>query len=964
MTILQQKYLSLANTDIQERLFADFYEALDLLEQEEKEAFLNDENLLTVCKNYINSISYSPFLFRLFLKNLPFVRKIAVSGFDKVFENISKETFKNLYKSQSYDDVFNGLRLFKNRIALLTGLADVTGVWTLDRITGVLSLTALAALRIATAFVLRSAALKGDLALPDLNNPEENSGFIVLSMGKLGARELNYSSDIDLILLYDAEKTPYTGKRDISFFFVRLCRDLVALLEERGATGYVFRTDLRLRPDPASTPIALSTQAASFYYESFAQNWERAAFIKARAVAGDIDAGRAFLKDIKPFIWRRSTDFYVLEQIRSMKYSSGEKITNQTSLYGHNIKLAQGGIREIEFYTQLQQLLWGGRNDKLRVRSTLAALKALCSAGRISKEAKEFLSQAYVYLRTLEHRLQMREDLQTQTLPKTKNEMLEIARFFGFETIDPFERETRACLTGVQKLYDSLFEAPNNARENTTLVFTGTDLPKETQDVLEQAGFSNFSFIADTVRGWLSGRYRCMRSDKARLLLTGLLPVIFKALSKTKSPDAAFMHFDDFLHGLPSGVQLFSLFQSRPALLDLLTEIMGQSTFLAQELAHRPALFDAVLDPDFFAVPPTRESLQNDLDALLNAADGFEQILDSCRRFAREKRFQIAVFFLRGLFNAQKTGKMLSVMADLVIGALFPAVEDDFSRRFGKIKNAKTAFVLSGKGGSREMSFLSDLDILFVYDTPENAASDGDTSLAAPVYYARLAQRLVSALTSNTAEGVLWQVDMRLRPSGSAGPVATSFNSFKRYYAQNAWTWEFQALTKARVVYATNGIKDVLEKEIQTLLSQKRSLPQLADDVNSMREKMANENKPVSLWDVKTKTGGMTDIEFAAQYIQLAYAEKFPTLLQKSTLNVLNEAVSLGLAEKEKTQELIDRYALFQDITLTASLCRDENATAAKMAEKYGCQSSVEFEERFLSEKPRLKAPYETVILR
>lgn len=959
MTGIEQNFISLPNENALPALENDFAQT----NGGDERVFAENDSAYAAARVFLAAVSYSPYLTRLFLQDLPFVRDLAQNGFDATFDALLKDSFKKLSACGDRQALSDGLRVMKKRVALLTGIADTTGAWGLEKITKSLSLTALAALRAATAHLLRKAVEKGDLSVPDIQNPEKDCGFFILAMGKLGARELNYSSDIDLIFLFDADKTQYTGRRDITSFFVKFGRELVALMEERTDKGYVFRTDLRLRPDPASTPIALSTQAAEAYYEGYAQNWERAAFIKARAVAGDLDAGRAFLKDVTPFVWRRSIDFYVLEQIRSMKYASGAKIANGTPLFAHNIKLAQGGIREIEFFTQLQQLLWGGRSVKLRARGTLAALKSLANAGRISPEQRDFMTHTYVYLRTLEHRLQMRNDEQTQTLPETNEEMRDLARFCGFETQEEFEKTTRAFLTGVQTLYDALFAAEDGAdKDGAALVFTGTDLPEETKSVLQADGFTQFDFIADTVRGWLSGRYRCLRSDKARLLVGGLLPVIFKALSKTKSPDAAFMHFDDFLKGLPSGVQLFSLFQSRPALLDLLAEIMGQAPALARELSARPELFDAFLDVSYFTNPPDEASLQADLNDALAAANGLEDVLDACRRFAREKRFQAAVFFLRDLTNARQTGETLSLIADLTIRAVIKAVKEDFAVRSGTIDKAQTAFILLGKAGSREMNFLSDLDILFLYDAPENAVSDGKSPLAPPVYFARLAQRIVNALTANTAQGVLWQVDMRLRPSGSAGPAATSFDAFQRYYEKDAWTWEYQALTKARVVDASPDLQKRVEEQISAALRKPRDKAALAQDINAMRDKMLDGKKAPSLWDVKSRAGGMTDIEFAAQYVQLAFAREHPDLLVKSTADVWTRAKKDGLCVPEKAAILRERYELWLDMTAVSSLCRDFDTTAEKCAARHGCASREEFERKFLREEPHLRAPYGDLI--
>lgn len=868
----------------------------------------------------------SPYLIRLLFMEKEFLAAMIRKGYDNAFSDLMKESFVRLYNQNDLEMIGRELRLLKRRAALVIALADIAEEWSLAKVTHALSVLAEACLRIAVCSVLKYYAGRGDLALPDSEQPEKDCGFFLIAMGKLGARELNYSSDVDLIVLYDEEKVPYAGKREIGAFFVKMTREIIALIDDKTSFGYVFRVDLRLRPDPGSTPVALSTAAAAVYYESFAQNWERAAFIKARIVAGDKRAGNDFLKEIKPFVWRRTTDFYALRQISAIKRSLGARSADSPDKAGFNVKLGQGGIREIEFYTQLQQLLWGGRDSHLRFRSTLVALNALTKAGWVKPEDRQLLEKAYVFLRTAEHRLQMTEDQQTQTLPTSPDKLEELAGLTGFDSYAAFLSVLKEHCANVRRIYDSLF-AEEEADAEERMSFSGTELPEETKSRLIQMGFKDLTLIEETVRGWLSGRYRALRNDRARELMSDLLVLIFKALSKNDNPDRAFLSFDEFLRGLPAGVQLFSLFQSRPALLDLLAELIGQVPALARELTHHSSLFDAVLNPDFFSAFPDEETLCREIQSLLELAEDEEQVLDSLRRFVREKKFKCAVLFLRHLIDKDKLGRCLSSIVTAALSVLCPVVVRAFEKKYGRFEGASFSLVLLGKAGSREMSFSSDLDLLFIYDVPEQQTeSAGSTSSLSPgVYYARLAQRIVNALTVNTREGILWPVDMRLRPSGNAGPAATSLEAFSRYYMQSAWTWEYMALTKARVVW---GRKDAVVQLIKDRLCAERNAETLKQDILSMREKIKAQFHGQSVTDqIKYGAGGMIDIEFSVQYLQLLYAAKYPDLLQKAVVPVLEKAASYALIAPEAAECLAEAYRLWSFISGLLSLEQEDIKT-------------------------------------
>ncbi|MGE5147768.1 MAG: bifunctional [glutamine synthetase] adenylyltransferase/[glutamine synthetase]-adenylyl-L-tyrosine phosphorylase, partial [Candidatus Eiseniibacteriota bacterium] len=552
----------------------------------------------------------SPFLTRCLLRDLALFRDWLVVGPDEAWRRMIEETRALTGPDQPRDALKAALRVARRRAALLTGLSDIARLWSLEQVTARLSEFAEFALDRASESLLTAAAASGLFTLDDSDRPIAHSGFIVLGMGKLGGRELNYSSDIDLIVLYDDERMRPPDPSRLQQGLVRLTRDLVQILEERTGDGYVFRTDLRLRPDPGATPLAISVIAAETYYESMGQNWERAAMIKARPVAADLEAGEAFVSMLRPFVWRKHLDFAAIQDIHSIKRQiNAHRGGGRIEIPGHNVKLGRGGIREIEFFAQTQQLIWGGRIPTLRQSGTCDALRALAAGGRIADRVAEEMIDSYRFLRTVEHRLQMAEDQQTHALPTDDAGLAALAAFMGYPGADPFIRDLEGHLRRVERHYAELFEEQPALGPSGNLVFTGGEHDPETLATLAKLGFTDTGRVSSVVRAWHHGRYRATRSQRARELLTELMPALLAALAKTADPDTAFVRFDEFLHGLPAGVQLFSLLYQNPGLLDLLAEIMGSASALAQHLSRRPSLFDAVLTAGFFEKLPDRDGL-------------------------------------------------------------------------------------------------------------------------------------------------------------------------------------------------------------------------------------------------------------------------------------------------------------------------------------------------------------------
>ncbi len=798
------------------------------------------------------------------------------------------------------------LRRTKRRLSLLVALADLGGLWDLDAVTGALSAFADLACGQALTQALIEAAARDELTLPD---PPEACGVAVLAMGKHGAHELNYSSDVDLVVFF--EPAHFAGNRDAPMALAtRLTRSLTHLLEQRTGEGYVFRTDLRLRPHPPGHPLTLPFDDAELYYERHGQNWERAAFIKARAAAGDIGLGETFLKNLAPFVWRKHLDFAAIRDIHSIKRQiNAHRGLSGIKVAGHDLKLGRGGIREIEFFVQTQQLILGGRHNDLRHRRTLDTLEALAAGRWIDRDTAEDLAEAYRTLRTLEHRLQMVADKQTHTMPEREADLERFARFAGFADAEALGPVLLVTLRRVEHHYAALFENQPDLGAGRRLVFTGTDDDPGTLDALRDAGFKNPGTVSGRIRDWHHGHINATRSERARELLTELIPGLLGGFERQPDPDAAFALFDAFVSALPGGVQIFSLLRANPRLLAFLSDVFGAAPGLARTLAADPALFEAMLAPDFLDPLPKTDALEAELRRRLADAHGVEEALDVCRRWAHGRQFQAALHLILGRSTAGAMQAWLSGLAEIVVRTLLPEVVCWLANEHGRIAGGFVVLGL-GKLGSRELTIGSDLDLVFVFEAPEGATSDGAKPLAAPIYFARLGQRLVVALSARTAEGGLYEIDTRLRPSGNAGPVACSGDNFRRYNVENAQTWERQALTRARVIAGDAALAGAVEAAVEATIVRPADLAGLARDVRAMRLRIFKEHGSDNPWSLKHARGGLVEIEFIAQYLQLGYARAFPSLRRTRTAETLAAAGKAGLLSAETAAQLVETLRL------------------------------------------------------
>ncbi len=830
-----------------------------------------------------------------------------------------------------FDAVMQQLRAAKRRAHLAIAVGDLAGVWSLEEVTGALSDLADASVRAALRAAARVVTERGEMRAVAIDDPAGPApGLLLIAMGKHGARELNYSSDIDISVFYDADTLPVTGGEPRALA-VRLAQLLVRALQEYTVDGYVFRTDLRLRPDPASTPIAVSLAAAEHYYQSVGQNWERAAFIKARACAGDIAAGEEFLASLTPFIWRRNLDYAAIADVHSIKRqilaaSKGRAL--DTGVF--DVKLGRGGIRDIELFAQTQQLILGGRDKALRVRATVEALAALRAAGRVEAEAEASLVASYRLYRNVEHRIQMLADEQTHRTPEDADGQGRLAALAGFESWAALEAELVESRHAVAAIDARLFSSEESLADPLgSLIFTGVENNPETLATLAQLGFGDPGAVSEAVRGWHHGRIRATRSERARELLTAIMPRLLRAIAESGEPDAAFARFCDFLAGLPSGVTVLSLFQAQPRLLTDLADVLGLAPLMADTLARRPALLDAMVDNAF--VRPIAQDAPGARRAALarqiGEADGFEAAINAARRFHREEALRIGLQTLQGRATAAEAGAAHADLAEACVTELCDVAIAEVSRLHGAPPGAFVVLAL-GKFGGRELAAGSDLDVMVVFDAEEGAESAGARPLSANEYFIKVTQRLISALSAPTEEGLLYDVDMQLRPSGSKGPVAVRLSGFAHYYAEEAWTWELLALTRVRPVAGDEALGRKAMAVVGEIIAHPRNPGAILADAADMRARMDRERPGRGLWDLKLQPGGLVDIEFVAQALSVGVAA------HANTGEALAALKAAGRLSGPDADLLSGAWTLYSDLQQVLRICVDDLFDPARAPER------------------------------
>ena len=829
-------------------------------------------------------------------------------------QNSARDLLAQLYQNipktiGAHAEEMAQLRILKRRAHLLIALQDIAQIWHWQAVTK--ALTELAD------FCMHRLLIAGarELSIGGADEANPVPGLFVLAMGKYGAGELNYSSDIDFCVFYDAEvidlPRPERAQRDL----IKFVQKLAAGFERVTAEGYIFRADLRLRPDPRSNAVVVSTATAERYYETLGQNWERAAMIKARVCGGDVAVGAAFIGDVlRPFIWRRSLDYAAIEDIHSIKRQvQARQNSTDIKAAGHHIKLGLGGIREVEFYAQTQQLILGGRDVNVRTPRTVEALRALADGGYIDPDEAHVLSQHYGLLRRFEHAAQMREDAQTHLAPVDDAAREELAKLSGYDSLAEFDSALIETIRDVHKRYSGLFpEHESLGLAEGNLSFTGVEAGPATLATLGALGFEQGPRLWRDMADWLGGRIAATRTERARELLTRLAPRLINICAQTARPDAAFAAFGSFFERVNGGVSLLSMFLQQPARLAQIIDLMLISPRLSDTLSGRPAILDGMIAPNFMTIERAR--LGQDYHGALTDSDGFEGAMNFVRRRVREDQFRISASVLSKNTPLDKAALLLSKVANETVAVMLPVAARETARTTRALPGEYAVLAL-GKAGGEELSLASDLDVMVIYkakDAGENGAQA----------FAKLTQRLISALSATTAEGRLYEVDMALRPSGRAGPVAVSLAAFKRYYAERAWTWEFMALSRARVMASSSP---AFAAELDTVLKDALCAPRpdldMPADISDMLRRVRSEKPPRGPWDVKQAQGGLRDIEFIAQSFYLARRGDYAGRGICSTQAMIERAHELGQIDDSAQDILLSALrhyrGISQGLTLT-----------------------------------------------
>lgn len=787
--------------------------------------------------------AYSPFLTGLIDRNADLMPLIHAGNFDDALAAAL---------ARSADSVGTALRKQRQGVALVTAIADLSDVWDLTRVTHILSDFADHALDQAIA-----------AAIEERVPGAPNQGFAVIALGKHGGRELNYSSDIDPIFLFDPKTLPHRERDDVAEAAVRYGRRVIELLSALDGDGYVFRVDMRLRPSPEVSPIVLPVEAAIGYYESSALAWEQAAFIRSRVSSGDRALGKYFLNAIVPFIWRKSLDFGQLKNISAMTaqirdhYAKGQKMG-----LGFDLKRGHGGIRECEFFAQAHQLIHGGRDPALRVPDTRAALQALAAAGPISAQEAETLSSAYTQLRIFEHRLQMHSDRQTHEIPANRDTADAVARLHGLTDADALIATIAPITAVVAAVYDRMVDAGGS--EGPRLADEGLPLEEQLTDL----GYADPVAVMQRLARWRSGKIRAIRSPSARDAFEAVLPAIMAALAQAPDSDRAIARFDNMIEAMPSAINVFRLLEARPGLLQLVADILSYAPTLADDLGRQSRYLDALIDTSAMHLPGDVSALQDAMQRRIGNAD-YQSTLDIVRDYVGEKRFALGVQLIEGRSDALAISQAYAHLAEASLETLTTATLAEFEKAHGKIPGGELIILALGRLGGEALTHASDLDIILLFSGDHLAESDGPRSLGATQYFNRLAQRVIAAMSVATASGALYEIDTRLRPSGADGLLCASVKSFDQYQRQNAWTWEHMALTRARVLFGSAGARGQVAEIIRDVLHTKRDIPKLRHDIATMRKDMAAHKPPKGALDVKLLPGGLVDMEFIIHALQL-----------------------------------------------------------------------------------------------
>jgi len=854
---------------------------------------------------------HSPFLSDCALRDLAFLRDILEQGPDTCFTRLVVRMKDDLARIRDRELLMRELRITRRRVALLTGIADIAGHWPLDRVTHALSDFADGALSAALSHLFLQAADAGEIVLADPQFPEDQCGYVALAMGKHGGRELNYSSDIDLIIIYDPAQIDYRGRRSHQQFVVRLTQHLIAIMQEMTVDGYVCRVDLNLRPDPGATPVAVSLAAAQAYYRHRGENWERAAMIKARPAAGDLGLGRQFLDDLVPFIWRQAMDFWLLQDMRAMKRRINEhKGGSEIAALGHNVKLGRGGIREVEFYAQTQQLIYGGVDPYLRCERTLEALTTLAEAGHISEEAADDLTESYEFLRRLEHRLQMIDDRQTQTMPADDVGFRQIARFMAFDDADDFTTTLLQNLARVESHYSRLFETTSGVDARATDWRFETEIPEDrTAAAIGALGFAEIGETYQRLRRWHHVGFRMSRNERAQEMLRQLLPDIAQAAARLPFPNAALDALEAFLSRLTSGMQFLSMISAHPPLLGLAFEILTLAPWLAKDLTHRNERLQMAVAPGFFDRLPDIRVMRTECTDIVREAEDIQQAIDRIGAWAQDYRFQVAVRLLRHGIDAHDAGRTLSDLADTVVEQAGRLVSDRIQGGAASPLE-RIAAVAIGAWGSRDLTPAAPVELLFIHCD----------SIGAEPSLRVLARRIVTLCAAQSANGRLCDVETAKGVWGAAGPLVTPLDALLDHIRDRGSAEQLIAMTELRVIFGPAELRLQIDHAVRDLLTSRASADVLISHALARIGELEAIMKATATDEISLCVRLRRTLDESVRALQLRHAQANSEVLTSSITSALAALARHGFMDADAVRDALDTRHRLRQIEIMRSV--------------------------------------------
>jgi glutamate-ammonia-ligase adenylyltransferase len=874
------------------------------------------------------------------------------------------------------------LRRFKYREVLRIAARDLNGLAPLEEVTAELS--ALAAATLQLAYEVSRRTLVAEHGTPLMTTPygQREAELTILGMGKFGGRELNFSSDIDIIYFYASDQGETSGIDDgqggrrgqvsLHAFFVKQAELISKAVSQVTDDGFVFRVDLGLRPEGKGGDMAVSLRSAEIYYESWGQSWERSAMLKARPVAGSLELGEQLLLLLEPFIHRKYLDYNLIEDMMAMKKKIDASLARERE-GEYNIKLGRGGIREIEFFIQALQLVYAGKNSALRERNSLKALALLRDARLISDDDCTALTEAYRFLRTVEHRIQVVQERQTHSLPKKDEEFQALARRCGFLRLNGAERfrqELERHRSAVSTIYSGLFLSRDEKLKEEVdpqiyYFFDRKADPELVKDMLAERHFRKVDAAYDHLLLLRDGPPRAHLTERARRILEKIGPPLLQEIFASPDPDMALTNLERFLCAVGSRSLFYALLAENREVLKVIVSLFGMSEFLSKIFIGHPELLDSMVARTFASSFKEREVMAQELTDLLAQAADFEEQLDVLRRYRHEEFLRIGMNDIYGNLGQAEITTQLTNLADVCLTAAHRLARQELARfgtpRYtdlaGASREADFAVIGMGKMGGLELNYHSDLDIIYIYD--HQGQTDGAKQISNHEYFAKLGQKIISILTTPTREGYVYKLDTRLRPSGNAGPLVTSLQSFKEYHRSEAQIWERQALTKARVVLGGDDLRQGIEEVIRHTVYGYSADEAARAEIHRLRMRMEVElaKESAGSYNIKTGRGGMVDVEFIVQYLLLKHGRTLAEIRSNNTLTTLRAIHTTGLLGNEECSVLLNGYKFLRRLENRLRIIHDYS-----MNDLGGSQEYLDTLARRLGYDHQLRHPGEALI--